>query len=108
MDSQTDIARGFFWYQHPVFLFFFGCAGLALMTVAITGLLSRVQRSVDQLRRSQARLRKTNEDLRLEISEQKQAQEALRISEQRRLAQLARAKSPSRFYRHAGPGPTAG
>jgi nitrate/nitrite-specific signal transduction histidine kinase len=96
MDSQTDTTRAFFWYQHPVFLFLFGCAGLALMTVAITGLLSRVQRSVDALRRSEARLRKTNEGLRLEISEQKQAQEALRISEQRRFAQLARANEALR------------
>ena len=64
--------------------------------IVITGLLSRVQRSVDELRCSEARLRKTNEDLRLEISERKQAQEALRISEQRRLAQLARANEALR------------
>jgi signal transduction histidine kinase len=169
MDSQTYTARAAFWYQHPVLLFFFGCAGLALMTlvcfqlnvrgavagllymtvivlvslrrrlvpallvslvavialdyffvdpvfrlslaesldaaalvaylttaIVITGLLSRVQRSVDELRRSEARLRSTNEDLRLEISERKQAQEALRISEQRRLAQLARANEALR------------
>ncbi len=169
IDSQTYTSRVAFWYQHPVLLFFFGCAGLALMTlvcfqlnvrsavagllymtvivlvslrrrlipavlvsvvavicldyffvdpifrlrlaesldvaalvaylttaIVITGLLSRVQRSVDELRRSEARLRRTNEDLRLEISERKQAQEALRISEQRRLAQLARANEALR------------
>jgi signal transduction histidine kinase len=169
IDSQTYTSRAAFWYQHPVLLFFFGCAGLALMTlvcfqlnvrgavagllymtvivlvslrrrlipavlvsvvavicldyffvdpifrlrlaesldvaalvaylttaIVITGLLSRVQRSVDELCRSEARLRRTNEDLRLEISERKQAQEALRISEQRRLAQLARANEALR------------
>jgi signal transduction histidine kinase len=64
--------------------------------IVITGLLSRVQRSVDELRDSEARLRKTNEDLRLEINERKQAQEALRISEQRRLTQLARANEALR------------
>jgi signal transduction histidine kinase len=64
--------------------------------IVITGLLSRVQRSVDELRGSEARLRKTNEDLRLEINERKQAQEALRISEQRRLTQLARANEALR------------
>jgi signal transduction histidine kinase len=169
IDSQTYTSRAAFWYQHPVLLFFFGCAGLALMTlvcfqlnvrgavagllymtvivlvslrrrlipaalvsvvavicldyffvdpifrlrlaesldvaalvayltmaIVITGLLSRVQRSVDELRRSEARLRRTNQDLRLEISERKQAQEALRISEQRRLAQLARANEALR------------
>ena len=169
IDSQAYNSRAAFWYQHPVLLFFFGCAGLALMTlvcfqlnvrgavagllymtvivlvslrrrlipavlvsvvavicldyffvdpifrlrlaesldvaalvaylttaIVITGLLSRVQRSVDELRRSEARLRRTNEDLRLEISERKQAQEALRISEQRRLAQLARANEALR------------
>jgi signal transduction histidine kinase len=169
IDSQTYTSRAALWYQHPVLLFFFGCAGLALMTlvcfqlnvrsavagllymtvivlvslrrrlipavlvsvvavicldyffvdpifrlrlaesldvaalvaylttaIVITGLLSRVQRSVDELRRSEARLRRTNEDLRLEISERKQAQEALRISEQRRLAQLARANEALR------------
>jgi signal transduction histidine kinase len=169
MDSQTYTPRAASWYQHPVLLFLFGCAGLALMTlicfqlnvrgavagllymtvivlvslrrrlipavlvslvavisldyffvdpifrlrlaesldvaalvaylttaIVITGLLSRVQRSVDELRDSEARLRRTNEDLRLEISERKQAQEALRISEQRRLAQLARANEALR------------
>jgi len=169
MDSQTSTSRAASWYKHAVSLFFFGCAGLALMTlvcfqlnvrgavagllymtvivlvslrrrlvpavlvslvavvcldyffvdpifrlrlaesldvaalvaylataVVITGLLSRVQRSVDDLRGSEARLRKSNEDLRLEISERKQAQEALRISEQRRLAQLARANEALR------------
>jgi signal transduction histidine kinase len=169
MDSQNHTSRAAFWYQHPVLLFFFGCAGLALMTlvcfqlsvraavagllymtvivlvslrrhlipavlvslvavisldyffvnpisrlgvaesvdvaalvaylttaIVITGLLSRVQRSVDELRGSEARLRKTNEDLRLEINERKQAQEALRISEQRRLTQLARANEALR------------
>ena len=169
IDSQAYNSRAAFRYQHPVLLFFFGCAGLALMTlvcfqlnvrgavagllymtvivlvslrrrlipavlvsvvavicldyffvdpifrlrlaesldvaalvaylttaIVITGLLSRVQRSVDELRRSEARLRRTNEDLRLEISERKQAQEALRISEQRRLAQLARANEALR------------
>jgi signal transduction histidine kinase len=35
--------------------------------IVITGLLSRVQRSVDELRRSKARLKRTNEDLRLEL-----------------------------------------
>jgi signal transduction histidine kinase len=168
-DSQTYTSRAASWYQHPVSLFFFGCAGLALMTlvcfqlnvrgavagllymtvivlvslrrrlipallsslvavisldyffvdpvfrlgvaesldvaalvaylttaIVITGLLSRVQKSVDELRGSEVRLRKTNEDLRLEISERKQAQEALRISEQRRLAQLARANEALR------------
>ena len=169
MDSQTYTPRTATWYQHPVLLFFFGCAGLGLMTlicfqlnvrgavagllymtvivlvslrrrlipallvsfvavvsldyffvdpisrlgvaesldvaalvaylttaIVITGLLSRVQRSVDELRGSEARLRRTNEDLRLEISERKQAQEALRISEQRRLTQLARANEALR------------
>jgi signal transduction histidine kinase len=170
MDSQTPYTpRPAFWHRHPVSLFFFGCAGLAIMTlvcfqlhvrgavagllymtvivlvslrrrlvpallvsfvavfsldyffvdpisrlgvaesldvaalvaylttaIVITGLLSRVQRSVDELRGSEARLRKTNEDLRLEISERKQAQEALRISEQRRLTQLARANEALR------------
>ncbi len=169
IDSQSYTSRAAFWYKHPVLLFFFGCAGLALMTlvcfqlnvrgavaglqymtvivlvslrrrlipavlvsvvavicldyffvdpifrlrlaesldvaalvaylttaIVITGLLSRVQRSVDELRRSEARLRRTNEDLRLEISERKQAQEALRISEQRRLTQLARANEALR------------
>jgi signal transduction histidine kinase len=169
MDSQNSTSQAAFWYQRPFSLFFFGCAGLALMTlvcfqlnvrgavagllymivivlvslqrrlvpavlvslvavvcldyffvdpifrlrlaesldvaalvayvttaVVITGLLSRVQRSVDDLRGSEARLRKSNEDLRLEISERKQAQEALRISEQRRLAQLARANEALR------------
>jgi len=169
MDSQTYTSRAAFWYQHPVSLFFFGCACLALMTfvcfllnvrgavagllymtvivlvslrrrlipavlvslvavicldyffvnptfrlgltesldvaalvaylitaIVITGLLTRVQRSVDELRDSEARLRKTNEDLRVEISERKQVQKALRISEQRRLAQLARANEALR------------
>jgi signal transduction histidine kinase len=169
MESQTYTSRAASWYQHPVLLFFFGCAGLALMTlfcfqlsvraavaallymtvivlvslrrhlipavlvslvavlsldyffvnpisrlgvaesvdvaalvaylttaIVITGLLSRVQRSVDELRGSEARLKKTNEDLRLEINERKQAQEALRISEQRRLTQLARANEALR------------
>ena len=169
MDSQNSTSQAVFWYQRPISLFFFGCAGLALMTlvcfqlnvraavasllymivivlvslrrrlipavlvsllavicldyffvdpafrlrlaesldvaalvaylataIVITGLLSRVQRSVDDLRGSEARLRKSNEDLRLEISERKQAQEALRISEQRRLAQLARANEALR------------
>jgi signal transduction histidine kinase len=169
MDSQNSTSQAPFWHQRPVSLFFFGCAGLALMTlvcfqlnvraavasllymtvivlvslrrrlipavlvsllavacldyffvdpafrlrlaesldvaalvaylttaVVITWLLSRVQRSVDDLRGSEARLRKSNEDLRLEISERKQAQEALRISEQRRLAQLARANEALR------------
>jgi signal transduction histidine kinase len=169
MDSQTYTPRAASWYQHPVLLFLFGCAGLGLMTlicfqlnvrgavagllymtvivlvslrrrlipavlvslvavisldyffvdpifrlrlaesldvaalvaylttaIVITGLLSWVQRSVDELRDSEARLTRTNEDLRLEISERKQAQEALRISEQRRLAQLARANEALR------------
>ena len=169
MESQTYTSRAVSWYQHPVLLFFFGCAGLALMTlvcfqlsvraavaallymtvivlvslrrhlipavlvslvavisldyffvnpisrlgvaesvdvaalvaylttaIVITGLLSRVQRSVDELRGSEARLKRTNEDLRLEINERKQAQEALRISEQRRLTQLARANEALR------------
>src|SRR6201988_1702863 len=169
MDNQTSTPQAAFWYQRPVSLFLFGCAGLALMTlvcfqlnvraavasllymivivlvslrrrlipavlvsllavisldyffvdpafrlrlaesldvaalvaylttaVVITWLLSRVQSSVDALRGSEARLRKSNEDLRLEISERKQAQEALRISEQRRLAQLARANEALR------------
>ena len=64
--------------------------------IVITGLLSRVQRSVDELRGSEARLKKTNEDLRFEINERKQAQEALRISEQQRLTQLARANEALR------------
>jgi signal transduction histidine kinase len=64
--------------------------------IVITGLLSRVQKSVDELRRSEARLRQANEELRVEIGERKQAQEALRISEQRRLAQLARANEALR------------
>jgi signal transduction histidine kinase len=64
--------------------------------IVITGLLSRVQKSVNELRRSEARLRQTNEDLQIEISERKQAQEALRLSEQRRLAQLARANEALR------------
>jgi signal transduction histidine kinase len=169
MESQTYTSRAVSWYQHPVLLFFFGCAGLALMTlvcfqlsvraavaallymtvivlvslrrhlipavlvslvavisldyffvnpisrlgvaesvdvaalvaylttaIVITGLLSRIQRSVDELRGSEARLKRTNEDLRLEINERKQAQEALRISEQRRLTQLARANEALR------------
>jgi len=169
MESQNYTSRAAFWYQHPVLLFFLGCAGLALMTlvcsqlsvraavagllymtvivfvslrrhlipavlvslvavisldyffvnpisrlsvaesvdvaalvaylttaIVITGLLSRVQRSVDELRGSEARLKRTNEDLRLEINERKQAQEALRISEQRRLTQLARANEALR------------
>jgi hypothetical protein len=33
IDSQTYTSRAAFWYQHPVLLFFFGCAGLALMTL---------------------------------------------------------------------------
>ena len=33
MDSQTFTSRVALWYQHPVLLFFFGCAGLALMTL---------------------------------------------------------------------------
>ena len=41
-------------------------------------------------------LRRTNEELRVEIGERKQAQEALRISEQRRSAQLARANEALR------------
>jgi two-component system NarL family sensor kinase len=64
--------------------------------IVITGLLSRVQKSVNELRRSEARLRQTNEDLRIEISERQQAQEALRVSEQQRLAQLARANEALR------------
>jgi signal transduction histidine kinase len=64
--------------------------------IVITGLLTRVQKSVDELRRSEARLRQANDELRIEISERKQAQEALRISEQRRLAQMARANEALR------------
>jgi signal transduction histidine kinase/PAS domain-containing protein len=43
-----------------------------------------------------AELSLTNEELRIEISERKQAQEALRISEQRRSAQLAKANEALR------------
>src|SRR6202030_3379523 len=71
---------------------------LAYVTTAIviTGLLSRVQKTVKELRSSEARLRQTNEELRIEVSERKQAQEALRVSEQQRLAQLARANEALR------------
>jgi GAF domain-containing protein len=81
MDSQTDTTRALFWYQHPVFLFFFGCAGLALMTVVITRLQFLVRRLVDALRRSEARLRKTKEDSRLEISKQRRLAHATRANE---------------------------
>jgi signal transduction histidine kinase len=64
--------------------------------IVITGLLSRVQKSVDELRHSEARLRQANDELRIEISERKRAQEALRISEQRRLAQMERANEALR------------
>jgi signal transduction histidine kinase/PAS domain-containing protein len=43
-----------------------------------------------------AELRQTNEELRIQISERKQAQEALRVSEQRRIAQLAKANEALR------------
>ena len=71
---------------------------LAYVTTAIviTGLLSRVQKTVKELRSSEARLRQTNEELRIEVSERKQAQEALRVSEQQQLAQLARANEALR------------
>ena len=71
---------------------------LAYVTTAIviTGLLSRVQKTVKELRSSEARLRRTNEELRIEVSERIQAQEALRLSEQQRLAQLARANEALR------------
>jgi signal transduction histidine kinase len=64
--------------------------------VVITGLISRLRKSVKELRRSESCLQQSNNDLRLEINERKQAQEALRISEQRRSAQLARANEALR------------
>jgi signal transduction histidine kinase len=64
--------------------------------IVITGLVSRLQKSVNELRSGEARLRKTNEDLRIEIGERKLAQEALRVSEQRRLAHLTRANEALR------------
>src|ERR1700751_1394717 len=33
MDSQNSTPQAAFWYQRPFSLFFFGCAGLALMTL---------------------------------------------------------------------------
>jgi signal transduction histidine kinase len=71
---------------------------LAYVTTAIviTGLLSRLQKTVKELRSSEARLRRTNEELRIEVSERIQAQEALRLSEKQRLAQLARANEALR------------
>jgi signal transduction histidine kinase len=68
----------------------------ATTAIVITGLLSRVQKTVKELRSSEARLRRTNEELRIEVSERIQAQEALRLSEQQRLAQLARANEALR------------
>jgi signal transduction histidine kinase len=78
--------------------------------LVVTGLLSRVRKSLRELHRSTAaleralaevkslnvELRRTNEELRIQISERKQAQEALRVSEQRRIAQLAKANEALR------------
>jgi signal transduction histidine kinase len=71
-------------------------AAYVTTAVVITWLLSRVQKTVKELRSSEARLRRTNDELRLEVSERRQAQEALRLSEQQRLAQLARANEALR------------
>jgi K+-sensing histidine kinase KdpD len=78
--------------------------------LVVTGLLSRVRKSLRELHRSTAalelalaevkslnvELRRTNEELRIQISERKQAQEALRVSEQQRIAQLAKANEALR------------
>src|SRR5207244_2540377 len=55
-----------------------------------------LEKAFAQVKNLNAELRRTNEELRIQISERKQAQEALRISEQRRIAQLAKANEALR------------
>ena len=71
---------------------------VAYLTTAlvVTSLLYRVRKSFQEVKNLNAELRRTNEELRFEISERKQAQEALRVSEQQRAAQLAKANEALR------------
>jgi signal transduction histidine kinase len=71
---------------------------VAYLTTAlvVTGLLSRVRKSLREVKSLNVELRRTNDELRIQISERKQAQEALRVSEQRRIAQLAKANEALR------------
>jgi signal transduction histidine kinase len=71
---------------------------VAYLTTAlvVTSLLYRVRKSFQEVKNLNAELRRTNEELRFEISERKQAQEALRVSERQRAAQLAKANEALR------------
>ena len=55
-----------------------------------------LERALAEVKSLNVELRRTNEELRIQISERKQAQEALRVSEQRRIAQLAKANEALR------------
>jgi signal transduction histidine kinase/PAS domain-containing protein len=55
-----------------------------------------LERALAEVKSLNVELRRTNEELRIEINERKQAQEALRVSEQRRIAQLAKANEALR------------
>ncbi len=55
-----------------------------------------LERALAEVKSLNVELRLTNEELRIQISERKQAQEALRVSEQRRIAQLAKANEALR------------
>jgi len=55
-----------------------------------------LERALAEVKSLNVELSRTNEELRIQISERKQAQEALRVSEQRRIAQLAKANEALR------------
>jgi signal transduction histidine kinase/PAS domain-containing protein len=55
-----------------------------------------LERALAEVKGLNAELRRTNEELRIQIGERKQAQEALRVSEQQRIAQLAKANEALR------------
>jgi signal transduction histidine kinase len=55
-----------------------------------------LEKAFAQVKNLNAELKRTNEELRSEISERKQAQEALRVSGQRRITQLAKANEALR------------
>ena len=55
-----------------------------------------LERALAEVKSLNVELRLTNEELRIQISERKQAQEALRVSEQQRIAQLAKANEALR------------
>jgi signal transduction histidine kinase/PAS domain-containing protein len=55
-----------------------------------------LEQALAEVKSLNVELSRTNEELRIQISERKQAQEALRVSEQRRIAQLAKANEALR------------